>query len=129
MIPALVLALIVVPIVEIAVIIEVGSLIGVLPTIVLLLAESLLGAWILKREGARAWRSLRAAAAAGRMPDRELLDGALVLVGGTLLLTPGFVTDLAGFVLVLPFTRPWARVALLRLVTRRMPVVRVVGRR
>jgi UPF0716 protein FxsA len=127
--PALVLALIVVPIVEIAVIIEVGSLIGVLPTIVLLLAESLLGAWILKREGVRAWRSLRATTAAGRMPDRELLDGALVLVGGTLLLTPGFVTDLAGFILVLPFTRPWARLALMRLIIHRVPVVRVMGRR
>lgn len=127
--PALVLALIVVPIVEIAVIVQVGSLIGVLPTIVLLLVESLLGAWIVKREGARAWRSLRAATAAGRLPDRELLDGALVVVGGALLLAPGFVTDLAGFVLVLPVSRPWARMLLLRAVTRRMPVVRVVGRR
>jgi UPF0716 protein FxsA len=127
--PALLLALIVVPIVEIAVIVQVGSLIGVLPTIVLLLAESLLGAWIVKNEGVRAWRALRAAAAAGRMPDRELLDGALVLVGGTLLLTPGFVTDLAGFILVLPFTRPWARLALMRLIIHRVPVVRVMGRR
>ncbi|HSF26099.1 MAG TPA: FxsA family protein [Actinomycetes bacterium] len=129
MIAALLLAFLIVPIVEIAVIIEVGSWIGVVPTVVLLLVESLLGAWIVKHEGLRTWRALRAAVTEGRLPDRELADGALVLVGGALLLAPGFVTDLAGFFLVLPLTRPLARAGLLWLAVRRAPVVRVVTRR
>jgi UPF0716 protein FxsA len=124
-IPALLLAFIVVPIAEIAVVVKVGSLIGVVPTVVLLLAESLLGAWIVKREGGRAWRALREAVGSGRMPDRELADGALVLVGGTLLLTPGFITDVVGFFLVLPFTRPLARAALYAVLARRVHVVRI----
>jgi UPF0716 protein FxsA len=101
------------PIVEIYVIIQVGHAIGALPTVLLLVAESIFGGWLVKREGGRAWAALRATFSAGRLPGRELLDAALMLVGGTLLLTPGFVTDVFGFLLVLPFTRPLAR----RLVT------------
>jgi UPF0716 protein FxsA len=102
-----------VPILEIYVIVQVGEAIGALPTVVLLLVESLLGGWIVKREGRRAWDALRTTVSTGRLPGRELLDAALVLVGGTLLLTPGFVTDVFGFFFVLPVTRPLAR----RLVT------------
>ena len=65
-----------------------------------------------------AWEALREALDRRRMPARELADGALVLVGGTLLITPGFVTDLAGLFCVLPFTRPMARTALTRYVAR-----------
>ncbi|MGH8969904.1 MAG: FxsA family protein, partial [Actinomycetes bacterium] len=83
--------------------------IGALPTVVLLLVESALGAWLVKREGRRAWLALRTGAASGRLPSGELADAALVLIGGTLLLAPGFVTDIAGFLLVLPLTRPLAR--------------------
>ncbi|MGH3508090.1 MAG: FxsA family protein [Nocardioidaceae bacterium] len=109
--PALVmLALFVVlPILEIYVIIQVGQEIGALWTVLLLIFESVLGAWIVKREGGRAWQALNVALNTGRMPGRELADGALILVGGTLLLTPGFVTDFFGFFFVLPFTRPLAR--------------------
>lgn len=103
------LALLVVPIVEIAVIVQVGELIGFWPTLVLLLVESALGAWLVKREGLRAWQALREALRTGHLPGRELTDAALVLIGGTLLLTPGFVTDIVGFFFVLPFTRPIAR--------------------
>jgi len=106
------LALLVVPIVEIAVIVQVGQLIGFWPTLVLLLVESALGAWLIKREGRRAWLALQGAVRTGHLPGRELTDAALVLIGGTLLLTPGFVTDIVGFALVLPFTRPIARRAL-----------------
>lgn len=106
---ALLLAFLVVPLLEIYLVIQVGQLIGVVPTVVLLLLESLLGAWIVKREGRRAWTALRSGIGSGRMPSRELLDAALVLVGGTLLLTPGFATDIVGFFLVLPPTRPLAR--------------------
>ncbi|MEV0804442.1 FxsA family protein [Kribbella sp. NPDC050281] len=103
------LALLVVPIVEIFVIIQIGQVIGGWPTVGLLLVESALGAWIIKREGRRAWNALQSALQTGKMPGRELSDAALVLVGGTLLLTPGFVTDIFGFFFVLPFTRPLAR--------------------
>ena len=100
---------IVVPVVEIYVIIQVGQAIGAVPTVLLLVVESLIGAWIVKREGRRAWEALRDTVRAGTVPGRELIDAALVLVGGTLLLTPGFVTDIFGFFFVLPFTRPVAR--------------------
>jgi UPF0716 protein FxsA len=117
-------ALLVVPILEIYVIIQVGQVIGGWQTILLLIVESALGAWIVKREGRRAWAALQLAFSSGRLPARELSDAALVLVGGTLLLTPGFVTDVAGFFLVLPLTRPLARRALAWLVARRVQRVR-----
>ena len=116
----LVVALIVVPTAEIAAIVAVGRLIGTWPTVALLLVESLFGAWIVRREGAQAWRALRQALRTGRMPSRELADAALILVGGTLLLTPGFLTDLAGFVFVIPVTRPLARAVLEAAVARRL---------
>src|SRR5512139_548244 len=111
------------PVVEIYVIIQVGSVIGAAPTVVLLLVESLLGAWIVRREGRRAWKALQQTFAGGALPDRELADAALVLVGGTLLLTPGFVTDVAGFLCVLPFTRPLVRRALVAYARHRVVVV------
>ena len=110
---------VVVPIVEIYVIVQVGSAIGALPTILLLLIESLIGGWLVKREGKRAWAALRTTVSTGRMPAKELADAALVLVGGTLLLTPGFVTDVFGFFFVLPFTRPLARRLLTAAIARR----------
>jgi UPF0716 protein FxsA len=114
------LALLVVPIVEIFVIIQVGQVIGGWPTVGLLIIESALGAWLVKREGRRAWNALQSALQTGRMPGRELTDGALVLIGGTLLLTPGFVTDIFGFFFILPFTRPIARRALHSFLGRRV---------
>jgi UPF0716 protein FxsA len=114
------LALLVVPMVEIAVIVAVGRAIGGWPTFALLLLESLLGAVIVRREGGRAWAALREALRSGRMPSRQLADAALVLVGGTLLLTPGFVTDAVGFFVILPFTRPITRRWLEAAVARRL---------
>ena len=116
---ALLVLFLLTPVIEIYVIIQVGQQIGALPTVVLLLAESALGAWLVKREGRRAWRALRGSLGTGAMPARELADAALVLVGGTLLLTPGFVTDVVGFFLILPVTRPLARRGLAWLVARR----------
>jgi UPF0716 protein FxsA len=108
------------PIVEIYVIIQVGQAIGAVPTIVLLVVESLLGAWLVKHEGRRAWQALTQTLSGGQLPGRELADAALVLVGGTLLLTPGFVSDVFGFFFVLPFTRPIARRVLLWVAARRL---------
>jgi UPF0716 protein FxsA len=112
--------LLVVPTVEIAVIVAVGRVIGGWPTLALLLLESGLGAWLVRREGSKAWTALSTAVASGRMPAEELVDGALVLAGGTLLLTPGFVTDLVGFGCVLPLTRSLARRLLGALLARRL---------
>ena len=116
----LVVLFLVVPILEIWLILQVGQVIGGWQTVGLLIAESLLGGWLVKREGRRAWRALQASLRTAVLPGRELLDGALVLVGGTLLLTPGFLTDVVGFFLILPFTRPLARRALTSLLTRRV---------
>lgn len=116
----LVLALLVVPLLEIVAIIGVGQVIGGWPTFFLLLFESALGAWLVRHEGARSWKALTVALNTGRMPSKELADAALVLVGGTLLLTPGFLTDIVGFFFILPFTRPVARRVLERIVARRL---------
>lgn len=100
-------AFIVVPLVELAVIMQVGNVIGILPTILLLVTDSLVGAWLVKREGMRAWRSLTSTlSGGGGSPVDELTQGALIVFGGALLLTPGFVTDLLGLACVLPLTRP-----------------------
>ena len=116
---AVILALfLVVPLVELAIAIQVGRWIGAVPTILLLLFESFLGAWIVRREGGAAWRSLMASAESGKPPTRELADAVLVLIGGTLLLTPGFLTDIVGFVFVIPATRALVR----------RPVMRWLGR-
>jgi UPF0716 protein FxsA len=122
----LVAAFIVVPIVEIYVIIQVGQVIGAAWTILLLIADSIFGSWLIKHEGRRAWQALTVALQSGRMPAKELADGALILIGGTLMLSPGFVTDVFGIVLILPFTRPIARAILTRVVTRRLVDARFV---
>ena len=87
----------------------------------------MLGAWLIKREGGRAWTALREALEHGRMPAREIADGALILIGGTLMLSPGFVLDIAGIVLILPFTRPVARRLLTKVVERRLVVAPTFG--
>jgi UPF0716 protein FxsA len=105
MVVLLVLAFVIVPLVELTVIIQAAQAIGVGWTIVLLVADSVLGAWLLKREGRRVWRQFREALAASRWPGDEVAQGGLVIIGGTLLLTPGFVTDGVGFLMLLPPSR------------------------
>jgi UPF0716 protein FxsA len=116
----LVAALVVVPIVELYVLLQVGQFLGVVPTLVLLVVMSLLGAYLLRREGARTWLALRRALAAGRLPAKEVADGGLVILGGALLLTPGFATDAFGLLCVLPPTRAVLRRLLTRTVARRL---------
>lgn len=116
----LLVLLIVVPIAELYVIVQVGQGIGVVPTMLLLVAVSLLGSWLLKREGTRAWRALQAATRAGRVPAAEVADGALVVLGGALLLTPGFLTDVVGLLLVLPPSRAAVRRFLTGTLARRL---------
>jgi len=111
-----------VPLVEIYVIIQVGQAIGAWWTILLLVLDSIFGTWLIRHEGSRAWEALRVALDSGRMPARELADGALILIGGTLMLAPGFVTDAFGVLMILPFTRPAFRRALTGVVTSRLVV-------
>lgn len=119
----LLLAFLVVPIVEIYVLIQVGQVIGPWWTILLLIADSILGSWLLRREGAKAWQALRIAINEGRMPAKELADGILVVLGGALMISPGFVTDAFGILCILPVTRPLGRRLLTRIVSRRLVVV------
>jgi UPF0716 protein FxsA len=119
---ALVLLFVVLPLVELYVIVQVGHVLGILPTLGLLLLVSFVGAWLVKREGVRAWAAFRAAMVEGRVPARETADGALVILGGALLLTPGFVTDVFGALCVLPPTRALVRRALTAFAARRTGV-------
>lgn len=123
----LLVAFVVVPLVEIYLVVQVGQAIGPWWTIGLLILDSVLGAWLVKREGRRAWQALRTALGTYRPPTKELADGSLILIGGTLLLTPGFATDVLGFLLVLPFTRPVFRRMLSAYVGSRVTVA-AVGR-
>ena len=124
----LVFLFIAVPILELYVIIKIGGLIGVLPTLALLLAVSLLGAMLLRHQGRGAWRSFNEAIAERRFPGREVADGLLITIGGALLLTPGFITDAVGLLLLLPPTRAVARRLLRTYVGHRFVVVGVGGR-
>lgn len=120
-------AFVVVPLVEIYVIIQVGQVIGAWWTIVLLIADSVLGSWLVKREGSRTFQALRVALQEGRMPHRELADGMLVLIGGVLMVSPGFVLDVLGILAILPFTRPLARRTLAGFVGRKLQTVGGTG--
>jgi UPF0716 protein FxsA len=116
----LLVLLIAVPLVEIAVMIQVDQWIGALNTIGLLLVVSIGGVFLVKHQGVGVFRRIRGALDAGRVPGPELLDAALLLVAGLLLVIPGFVTDFFGLLLLLPPVR-----ALVRGFLRRRLVVRV----
>jgi UPF0716 protein FxsA len=105
----LVLLFLVVPIVELAVIIQVGQALGVAETIALLILVSVAGAWLVKREGLGVMRRARRQVEAGKVPATELVDGVLILGAGALLLTPGFVTDCIGILLLVPPVRAGVR--------------------
>ena len=123
----LVLLFIVVPIVELYVIIQVGEAIGVLPTIAILIADSVLGSMLMRHQGRTAWQRFNLAVSEGRMPHREVVDGGLVILGGALLLTPGFVTDIFGIILLLPPTRALVRGVVSRRVVPWLVVNRLGG--
>ncbi len=106
-------AFVLVPLLELALLIRLGTLVGAWPTLALVVGTGLLGAALARREGTRALLALRRDLAEGRLPAQSLVAGASVLVGGAFLLTPGVLTDLAGLFLLLPVTRRlvfrWAR--------------------
>ncbi|HHW37169.1 MAG TPA: membrane protein FxsA [Bacillales bacterium] len=101
----LIVLLILVPALEISVLVLSGNTIGFLPTIVLMVATSFIGAWLAKTQGLKAFRDAQTQMSYGQLPGESILDGICILFGGLLLLTPGFITDLFGIVLLLPPTR------------------------
>ena len=118
----LLLAFLVVPFAELWVILRVADVIGGWETVGLLILMSILGSWLVKREGARAWGAFQLAMKEGRVPAKETADGALVILGGALLLTPGFLTDVFGILCLLPPTRAVVRRTLLRFALRHNPI-------
>src|SRR5215211_5859497 len=123
---ALIVIFLVVPIAELYVILKVGDAIGAVPTIALLAADSVLGSMLLRAQGRSVWRRFNETMAAGRVPHRELIDGVLVIFGGAFLITPGFLTDVVGLLMLLPPTRSIIRRLAVRAIGRRM-ALRVAG--
>lgn len=103
----LALLFVVVPIVELMLLIELGQYIGLLPTLGLVMLTGVSGAWLARAEGMRVFFQFQREVASGRLPGQALLDGISVLIGGAFLLTPGVITDVVGFSLLLPLTRRW----------------------
>lgn len=105
----LLLAFLLVPLLELYVFVQVADAIGFLPTVAWIVLISVVGAWVVKREGMSALRRANEQVARGQVPTDELVNGMLILFGGALLLTPGFFTDVLGLLLVLPPTRALLR--------------------
>ena len=105
----LLLLFIVTPILEMVILIELGKRFGTLHTIGLIVITGIIGAWLAKSQGLKVYQNLRASLYNGEMPHNHLIDGFLILIGGALLITPGILTDLVGFGLVLPWTRKFVR--------------------
>jgi len=124
---ALVALFILVPIAELYVILKVGDAIGAIWTVLILAADSVLGSLLLRSQGRAVWRRFNEALAAGRMPHREVVDGVLVIFGGALLITPGFLTDVIGVLLLAPPTRAVIRRIVVARLGQRV-AVGVVGR-
>ena len=116
----LILVFIAVPIAEIYVIIKVGEAIGFVPTIALLIADAILGSMLWRQQGRAAWIRFNRALAENRLPHKEVFDGVLIIFGGALLITPGFLTDILGLILLIPPSRALVRAVAARTVRRRL---------
>lgn len=97
----------VIPLIEIYLLIQVGGIIGVLPTILLVVLTAVVGAFLLRQQGLSTLARFQSSMAKGEMPATALLEGVMLLIGGALLMTPGFFTDAIGFACLLPFSRKW----------------------
>ncbi|MFT4218124.1 MAG: FxsA family protein [Micropruina sp.] len=117
--PLVLLFFVTVPVVEVWLLVSVGQTIGVLPTLAVLVVQAFLGGWLMRQEGAKAWRALNESISSGRLPGGQLLDPVLIMVGGVLVMLPGFFTDVFGLIFLLPFTRPLARGLLGLFIARR----------
>jgi len=116
----LVVLLVAVPIFEVWLLIKVGQQLGLLPTVLILVVVAVIGVLLMRHEGSRAWKALNDAFTKGKVPTGELADAALILVGGVLLVLPGFLTDVVGFLFLLRWTRPFARKIIAFFVARRI---------
>ena len=116
-----------VPLVELVLLVRIGEAIGFWPTVALVMATGVLGAALARAQGVATWARFRRTLAGGGMPGRELVEGALILVAGAVLLTPGILTDAAGFLLLVPPFRRRLAAAIERRVGRRID--RVAARR
>lgn len=125
----LVVLFVALPIAELAVILQVADGLGIAETIVLLLVVSAVGGWLCKREGLGVLRRIRASLDRHELPTRDLADGGLILLAGALLVTPGFITDVLGILLLLPPTRALFRAVLLGALGRRARLATVVAGR
>jgi UPF0716 protein FxsA len=99
------LFLLVVPVLEIYMLLQIGAVIGVIPTIFSVVATAIIGSWLLRQQGFATLQRLQQNMAKGTLPAKEMMEGPILLVGGALLLTPGFVTDAIGFLCLIPTTR------------------------
>jgi len=108
------------PIAELYVIVQVGQAIGILPTLAILLLDGFVGAALARSQGRAAWIRFNRALADGRVPASETFDGAMIILGGALLLAPGFITDIVGFALLIPPTRALMRSVAARLARNRV---------
>lgn len=120
----LLLLFVVVPIAELYVIIRVGASIGFLNTLAVIIAVGFIGSWLVKREGMRTWVRFNQTLASGQVPAKEMVDGVLILGAGALLLTPGFLSDVFGILMLFPPTRAALRAYVLKRVKAGNFVVR-----
>ncbi|NNF13857.1 MAG: FxsA family protein [Gemmatimonadetes bacterium] len=129
MLGRLALLFVIVPVVELILLIEIGQLVGLLPTIALVIFTGVTGAWLARAEGVRVFFQFQRELVSGRLPGQSLLDGISVLIGGAFLLTPGVLTDVVGFSLLLPFTRRWIQAGVRKRLEGRIAdgTIRVVG--
>jgi len=117
--PLLLILFIAIPIAELWLITQIGGAIGILPTLGLLIVDSVVGAALARSQSRAAWQRFNVALAEGRAPGKEAFDGAMIILGGALLLTPGFITDVFGLILLIPPTRGLLRGFITRSLARR----------
>ncbi len=124
MLGKLFLAFVVLPLADLYLLVKVAGRIGLLETVALVVVTGVVGGLVARLQGLNTLRKIQIKLAKRQSPSDELADGALILVGGALLVTPGLITDLLGFLLLLPFTRPFVRRMLQRYLRGRVEVVR-----
>lgn len=112
--------MVLVPVVELALLIQIGRSVGLVPTIALVVSTGAAGAWLARAEGLRVLYAFQREAMSGRLPGKSLLDGACVLVGGVMLVTPGVLTDLFGLALLFPVSRRWVQNRVVAALERRV---------
>jgi UPF0716 protein FxsA len=115
----LIIIFILIPLIELSLLLKIGGLIGVFPTLAIVILTGIFGAYLTRSQGFRIWRDINQQMQQGQLPANSMFDGLLVLVGGLTLLTPGFLTDIFGFCCLIPVTRTAIREGIKRLLAQR----------